>query len=188
MDLVKIGKFLSELRRENNLTQEQLGLELGVTNKTISRWENGNYLPNIEMLQLLSKKYNVSINEILSGEKLDNKSYKQKAEQNITEALSNSGFTIKEKMNYFKQKWRKDHLFEIIFELILLVTMLVLFAIYFKDLLAIVPVVYLIWAFVTNNRVNAYVEKHVFDNIKNNEDINKWFYNKKHLLVRCFFI
>ena len=58
MDQVKIGKFIAKLRNENNLTQEALGEKLGVTNKTISRWENGHYLPDIEMLQLLSKEFN----------------------------------------------------------------------------------------------------------------------------------
>lgn len=53
MDQVKIGKFIAELRRENQMTQEALGEKIGVTNKTISRWENGNYMPDIEMLQLL---------------------------------------------------------------------------------------------------------------------------------------
>ncbi len=49
MDTVKIGKFLSELRREQELTQEQLAEKLGTSNKTISRWENGNYMPPVEM-------------------------------------------------------------------------------------------------------------------------------------------
>lgn len=45
MDLVQIGKFIAELRKDQKLTQEQLGEKIGVTNKTVSRWENGNYLP-----------------------------------------------------------------------------------------------------------------------------------------------
>lgn len=81
MDMQKIGGFLAELRKENNLTQDQLGEQLGVTNKTISRWENGNYLPPVEMLQILSKLYNVSINELLSGERLNEEDYKVNAEE-----------------------------------------------------------------------------------------------------------
>ena len=54
MDTIKIGNFLAELRKEQNLTQEALGEKLGVTNKTVSRWENGNYLPPVEILQELS--------------------------------------------------------------------------------------------------------------------------------------
>ena len=59
MDTIKIGNFLAELRKEQGLTQEALGEKIGVTNKTVSRWENGNYLPPVEMLQELSKLYNI---------------------------------------------------------------------------------------------------------------------------------
>ena len=69
MDQMKTGRFIAALRKERNLTQEQLGEKLGVTNKTISRWENGNYMPDVEMLSLLSKEFGVSINELISGER-----------------------------------------------------------------------------------------------------------------------
>ena len=48
MDQIKIGKFIAALRKEKGLTQEKLGEKLGVTNKTVSRWENGNYMPDVE--------------------------------------------------------------------------------------------------------------------------------------------
>ena len=70
MDLVKIGKFIAELRKEYKLTQEQLGEKIGVTNKTVSRWENGNYLPPVDILLAISQLFNVSINEILCGKRL----------------------------------------------------------------------------------------------------------------------
>ena len=70
MDTIKIGNFLAVLRKEQGYTQESLGEKLGVSNKTISRWENGNYLPPVEMLQALSSLYKVSINELLSGERI----------------------------------------------------------------------------------------------------------------------
>ena len=82
MDQVKIGKFIAQCRNEKNITQEALGERLGVTNKTISRWENGHYLPDIEMMQLLSKEFDVSINELISGEKIADSDYKEKAEEN----------------------------------------------------------------------------------------------------------
>lgn len=50
MDTKVIGKFLKELRRERKMTQEELGEMVGVTNKTISKWENGNYMPPIDVL------------------------------------------------------------------------------------------------------------------------------------------
>lgn len=55
MDLICIGKFIAELRKEKGLTQEQLGEKLGVTNKTISRWETGVYLPSADALLAMSK-------------------------------------------------------------------------------------------------------------------------------------
>ncbi len=95
MDVQKIGAFLAELRKERNLTQDELGMQIGVTNKTISRWENGNYLPPVEMLQILSNKFDVSINEILNGERISNSDYKDISEQNLKSALINSDLVIK---------------------------------------------------------------------------------------------
>ena len=83
MDTKKMGTFLAKLRREHNLTQEQLGEKLGVTNKTVSRWENGNYLPPAEMLQALSELYNVTINEILSGERLPEEAYRERPRRTL---------------------------------------------------------------------------------------------------------
>ena len=83
MDVQKIGRFLTELRKEKNLTQEELGEKIGVTNKTVSRWENANYLPPVEILQILSDFYSVSINELLSGERLNSARYKENAEEYI---------------------------------------------------------------------------------------------------------
>ena len=69
MDPVQMGRFLARLRREAGLTQEALGQALGVTNKTVSRWENGNYLPDLEMLQLLGARFGVSVDELICGER-----------------------------------------------------------------------------------------------------------------------
>lgn len=87
MDTVKIGKFLKELRKENGLTQEQLGEKVGVTNKTVSRWETGNYMPPVECLWLLSDIYGVSINEIVSGHRLSAEQFTEAAEDNLSQAL-----------------------------------------------------------------------------------------------------
>lgn len=94
MDMQKIGTFLAKLRKERNLTQDELGERIGVTNKTVSRWENGNYLPSVEMLQILSKFYNVSINEILNGERIEESDYKYVSEENVKFALNRSNNVI----------------------------------------------------------------------------------------------
>ena len=95
MDMGKIGAFLSELRKEKNLTQNELGEKIGVTNKTVSRWENGNYLPPVEMLQILSKFYDVSINEILNGERINDGDYKNVSDENVKYALNRSNAIIR---------------------------------------------------------------------------------------------
>ena len=114
MDQMKTGKFIAALRKEKGMTQEKLGEKLGVTNKTISRWENGNYMPDIEMLLLLSKEFDVSINEIISGERLLTENFKKAADNNLVAALENSTFTLKEKISFFKKKWLREHIAAII--------------------------------------------------------------------------
>lgn len=110
MDTVKIGKFLSQLRHEREMTQEQLAERLGISNKTVSRWENGNYMPPVEMLMELSKFYGVSINEILSGRRLEESETKSAADENLRNVLEESPFSLEEKKNYFTKKWKKEHL------------------------------------------------------------------------------
>ena len=114
MDQIKIGKFIAALRKDKGLTQEQLGEKLGVTNKTISRWENGNYMPDVEMLSLLSKEFGVSINELISGERLWAEDFKKAANDNLVTALNNSTFTLKEKIVFFKKKWLHEHISTIV--------------------------------------------------------------------------
>lgn len=125
MDQVKIGKFIAQCRNEKNLTQEALGEKLCVTNKTISRWENGHYLPDIEMMQLLSKEFNISINELISGEKIKDSDYKEKAEENLIVVLENSSFTLKEKIEFHKKKWLKEHISDIVISIIAWIVVIV---------------------------------------------------------------
>ncbi|MBE6851600.1 MAG: helix-turn-helix transcriptional regulator [Ruminococcus sp.] len=96
MDTIKTGKFLKELRKEKGLTQEQLGEKVGVTNKTVSRWENGNYMPPVECLTLLSDIYGVSINEIVSGQRLSKgEEFAEAAEENLSDVLALNEQTYK---------------------------------------------------------------------------------------------
>ena len=110
MDQVRVGKYIASLRKQASLTQEELGEKLGVTNKTVSRWENGNYMPDIEMLQLLSKVFDVGINDLLAGEKIADEDFRQKAEENIIEVATSSAFSFEDRKVYFKRKWRKEHI------------------------------------------------------------------------------
>ena len=110
MDMISIGKFIAALRKEKGLTQEQLGEKLGVTNKTVSRWETGTYLPPAEMLLAMSGLFSVSINEILSGRRLSDEEYRQSAEENLRQTVAASGFEVKERLDFFKKKWLREHI------------------------------------------------------------------------------
>lgn len=69
MDQQKIGGFLKKLRKEKNLTQEQLAKQLNVSGRTVSRWETGSNMPDISILVELAEFYDVSIPEIIDGER-----------------------------------------------------------------------------------------------------------------------
>ncbi len=83
MNPEKIGKFIAECRKEKNLTQEQLASKLGITKNAVSKWERGLSLMDMSLLQPLSNILNVSINEILAGEKIDNKNIEKVSNENI---------------------------------------------------------------------------------------------------------
>lgn len=83
MNQEKIGMFIAECRKRKNLTQEELASIIGVSNRTISKWENGNCMPDYSVLPLLSKTLDITINELLSGEKLNEENYQPKLEENL---------------------------------------------------------------------------------------------------------
>ena len=70
MNQENVGKFIAALRKEKNLTQEQLAEILGVNNRSISRWENGHCMPDLSLLQVVSKELGVSISELLNGRRM----------------------------------------------------------------------------------------------------------------------
>ena len=108
MDQIKTGKFIAYLRKQHNLTQEALGEKLGVTNKTVSRWENANYMPDIEMLQLLSKELNVSVNELLAGEFLSDEEFRKKADENVIAVPKRARFPSRKEKLISKRNGAKN--------------------------------------------------------------------------------
>jgi len=99
VELTQIGKFIAELRKERGFTQEQLGDKIGVTNKTVSRWETGTYLPPADALLMISELFDVSINEILSGKRLSKEEYIEAAEENLRQTIKASSFSLNEKIS-----------------------------------------------------------------------------------------
>ena len=81
MDQIKIGKFIAESRKQKNLTQVQLSEKLGITDKAISKWERGIAMPDASLMLTLSEILGISVNELLSGEKISMENDNQKNEQ-----------------------------------------------------------------------------------------------------------
>lgn len=174
MDQIKTGKFIATLRKEKELTQEHLGEKLGVTNKTISRWENGNYMPDIEMLSLLSKEFDVSINELISGERLLLDDFKKAADNNLVMALNNSAFTLKEKIAFFKKKWLREHIATIVLCIVVWIGIMLWVALNnsYALLGAIGSILAILFYVVLYNRMMAYVENNAYRATSNNKKNN----------------
>ena len=81
MDQIKIGKFIAECRKQKNLTQMQLSEKLGITDKAISKWERGISMPDSSIMIELCDILGISVNELLSGEKIVMENNDQKNEQ-----------------------------------------------------------------------------------------------------------
>ena len=87
MDQVKIGKFISQMRKEKGLTQKQLGEELLISDKTVSKWETGKGMPEVSLMLPLCEKLGINVNELLTGERIPDEDYKKKAEENIMDIM-----------------------------------------------------------------------------------------------------
>lgn len=168
MNQIKIGKFIAALRKEKGMTQEQLGEKLGVTNKTVSRWENGNYMPDVEMLSLLSEEFGVSINELISGERIMAEDFRKAADINLVTALNNSTFTLKEKIAFFKKKWLHEHISTIALCIVAWIGIIIWTALKLRGsdayplLGTIGSMLAIIFYMVLRNRMMIYVERHVY--------------------------
>lgn len=99
MDQQKIGNFLKELRKEKNLTQEQLAEELNVSGRTVSRWETGINMPDLSILVELAEFYDVDIREIINGERKN-----EKMEKDLKETLEQVAEYSDIKNKKFKKK------------------------------------------------------------------------------------
>ena len=88
MDQIQIGQFIQTLRKEKNLTQKELADKVGVSDKAVSKWETGRSMPDTSLLGPLCSELGISVNELLSAEKLPPENYAGKAEVTIMELLN----------------------------------------------------------------------------------------------------
>lgn len=87
MDQIKIGRFIAEKRKEKKLTQIQLAEILGITDRAISKWENGKSLPDSSIMLELCKELEITVNDLLSGEVVTMTKYDEALEKNLLDAL-----------------------------------------------------------------------------------------------------
>lgn len=87
MDQIRIGRFIAEARKTKNLTQRQLADALSISNKTISKWECGKGLPEVSLMLPLCAALDVTVNDLLSGERVSPADYQTKAEGNMMDLI-----------------------------------------------------------------------------------------------------
>lgn len=88
MNQKRIGDFVAALRKEKGVTQQELGDYLGVTNKTVSRWETGKYMPDIAIISELCKFFGISINEFICGGRVEEEGFCKQDDMNILHILT----------------------------------------------------------------------------------------------------
>ena len=90
MNQEKIGKFISECRKDKKMTQSELAEKLGVTDRSVGNWENGRNMPDLSLFKQLCDELGITINDLLSGEKISKEKYQGKFEENIVNTIDYS--------------------------------------------------------------------------------------------------
>lgn len=97
MNQIKIGKFIAECRKSKQLTQVQLSKMLNITNKSISKWENGNCLPDPSLYEPLCNILEITINELFAGKRIKDEDYKKIADENLMQILKYKLYCLSDK-------------------------------------------------------------------------------------------
>ncbi len=139
MNQKKTGNFISELRKEKNMTQVDLANKLGITDRAISKWENGRGMPDLSLLLPLCEALEISVNELLSGERLDTANYHEKLEENIIDTIDYTNKTIK--------KTRKIFIITLSVILISVATLITMFSIDVNRMRKNKPVLFSTWGY-----------------------------------------
>ena len=98
MDQITIGKFIAKKRKEQNLTQEQLAERLGISNKTVSKWETGKCMPDYAVVRSLCEKLKVTVSELMDGEEAGDKSVRAYDDEQILDLLRRTQELEKQKV------------------------------------------------------------------------------------------
>lgn len=122
MNQIKIGKFIAECRKKNNLTQIQLAEKLNITDRAISKWENGKGMPDSSIMLDLCNELKITVNELLSGEMIEMKNYDKSVEKNLLDM-------VKQKEENDKIMLRMEILMGILCILPLLISILIVLSV-----------------------------------------------------------
>ena len=144
MNQEKIGKFIAKIRKEKNMTQQELADKLNVTDRAIGNWENGRRLPDYSIVKELCDQLGISINEFFAGKKVSEKDYKNVADENMVNMVNK----LEQEKNIFEKKMI------ILLITTTLLTMLILFLLplnSFKDICIFIMVIVLA---VISNTIN----------------------------------
>ncbi len=115
MDRIKIGRFIAACRKDKKITQEQLAEMLGVTDKSVSKWENGICLPDAMLYEPLCAALEITINELFAGHRIPDEDYKRIADENLMQMLKYKLYSLSNKDITFHEF---DHALTLISELI----------------------------------------------------------------------
>ena len=176
MNAAYTGNRISALRKEKNLTQEQLAEEIGSTNKTVSRWETGVYIPPAEMLLTLSQYYNVTVNEILNGQRLADSEFKAAAEKNVVDTLKESKYEAKYKEVQAAKHWFKRHSVELIMEFVMIIALSTISLIPKLERFAVAFILFfalVVWIVISFLRLKTYISKQVYGKPSNKKTIQR---------------
>lgn len=138
-----------------------------MTDKAVSKWENGKCLPDVSLYKDLCNLLGINLNEFFGGEKMKENKFKEQADNNLFDALENSSFALKEKIKYYSNKWDKEHSFELTIELIIIVGFIMYGFIKDNGIQFIFMIVGFTCGIWETNRKKSYIERNVYKQISN---------------------
>ena len=100
MNQEKIGKFIAECRKQKNMTQQELAEKLNVSDRTVGNWENGRNMPDLSLFKPLCNELNISLNDLMSGEKVKEREYQEKLEANTINIIDYTNKKIENRNNF----------------------------------------------------------------------------------------
>ena len=144
------------------MTQSYFAEQLGVTDKSVSKWENGVCLPDVSLYKDICKILEITLNEFFAGKKLSDETFKEVADENLLNALENSIFILKGKIDFLKNKWEREHFRELFLVMIVIVFFIIYGFIKDNGIQYLFMIIGFICGVIENNRKMSYIERNVY--------------------------